>query len=176
MITIETFLQTVGHRVSGGSEYQWQCFGPDARYLDSEFPNRYSASIVFDTQTQVVYEATVCDYEAKRAYRWLKPDFKSEFENEGLNRGCRDQAWDNVGYTDLDVAEDFLTKTRAIVVGESYDTRVSVPLEMSDDELLRLMTMAHEQDITLNQLVEQVLTAAIAQRRIDDWRTFGSVD
>ena len=165
MITIETFLNTVGHRISGGSEYQWQCFGPEARYLDSEFPDRYSASIVFDTQTQVVYEATVCDYEANRAYRWLNPDFKSKFENEGLNRGSHDQAWDTVGYTDLDVAEDFLTKTEAIVNGQSYDTRVSVPLEMSDDELLRLMTMAHEQDITLNQLVEQILTVAIQARK-----------
>lgn len=168
MITIKDFLNTVGYRITGGSEYQWECFGTEARYLDSEFPNRYSASIVFDTQTQVVYEATVCDYKADRAYRWINPDFKSKFENEGLNRGCRDQAWDTVGYTDLEVPEDFLTKTGAIVAGESYDTRITVPLEMSDDEQLRLMTMAHEQDITLNQLVEQILTAAIAQRQTAD--------
>jgi hypothetical protein len=165
MITIENFLNTVGHRISGGSEYQWNCFGPDARYLDSEFPDRYSASIVFDTQTQVVYEATVCDYSANRAYRWLNPDFKSEFENEVLIRGSQDQAWDNVGYIDLDVTEDWLTKARAIVIGESYDTRITVPLEMGDDEMLRLMTMAHEQDITLNQLVEQILTLAIQDRK-----------
>lgn len=165
MITIKTFLNTVGHRVTGGSEYQWQCFGPEARYLDSEILERYSASIVFDTQTQVVYEATVCDYSANRAYRWLNPDFKSEFEDEVQSRGVQDQAWDTVGYTDLDVAEDFLTKASAIVTGQSYDTRITVPLEMSDDEQLRLMTMAHEQDITLNQLVEQILTVAIQARK-----------
>jgi hypothetical protein len=165
MITIENFLNTVGHRISGGSEYQWQCFGPDARYLDSEFPDRYSASIVFDTQTQVVYEATVCDYSANRAYRWLNPDFKSEFENEVLIRGSQDQAWDNVGYIDLDVTEDWLTKARAIVIGESYDSRVSVPIDLPDDEMLALMTLAHERDITLNQLVEQILTLAIQDRK-----------
>jgi len=167
MITIEEFLNTVGHRISGGSEYQWNCFGQDARYLDSEFQGRYSASIVFDAQTQVVYEATVCDYEANRAYRWTRPDFKSAHDAEVKRRNIVDQAWDEVGYTDLDVAEDFLTKTRAIVNGESYDTRITVPLEMSDDEMLRLMTMAHEQDITLNQLVEQILTRAIEQCRSD---------
>jgi predicted HicB family RNase H-like nuclease len=70
-----------------------------------------------------------------------------------------------VGYTDLDVAEDFLNKAGAIVTGQSYDTRITVPLEMSDDEQLRLMIMAHEQDITLNQLVEQILTEAIALRQ-----------
>jgi hypothetical protein len=165
MITIENFLNTVGHRITGGSEYQWECFGHNARYLDSEFPDRYCASIVFDAQTQVVYEATVCDYSANRAYRWLNPDFKSEFEHEVQSRGVQDQAWDEVGYTDLDVAEDFLTKAAAIVAGESYDTRITVPLEMSDSEMLGLMTMAHEQDITLNQLVEQILTVAIQAQK-----------
>jgi hypothetical protein len=53
----------------------------------------------------------------------------------------------------------------AIVTGQNYDTRIEVPLEMSDDEMLRLMTMAHEQDITLNQLVEQILTVAIQARK-----------
>jgi hypothetical protein len=165
MITIENFLNTVGHRISGGSEYQWECFGSNARYLDSEFPDRYCASIVFDTQTQVVYEATVCDYSANRAYRWLNPDFKSAYDAEAQHRNADQEAWDTVGYTDLDVTEDWLTKTRAIVNGESYDTRITVPLEMSDDEMLRLMTMAHEQDITLNQLVEQILTVAIQARK-----------
>jgi hypothetical protein len=165
MITIENFLNTVGHRISGGSEYQWECFGHNARYLDSEFPDRYCASIVFDTQTQVVYEATVCDYSANRAYRWTRPDFKSAYDAEAQHRNADQEAWDTVGYTDLDVAEDFLTKAEAIVNGQSYDTRVSVPLEMSDDEMLRLMTMAHEQDITLNQLVEQILTVAIQAQK-----------
>ena len=167
MITIEDFLHTVDYRITGGSEYQWQCFGHNARYLDSEVLEHYSASVVFDAVTQVVYEATVCDYAADRAYRWTHPDFKSNFDAEVQHRQAGDQAWDTVNYTDLDVTEDFLTKTRAIVNGESYDTRITVPLEMSDDEMLRLMTMAHEQDITLNQLVEQILTQAIEQCRSD---------
>ena len=165
MITIENFLNTVGHRISGGSEYQWQCFGPDARYLDSEFPDRYSASIVFDTQTQVVYEATVCDYAANRAYRWLNPDFKSAYDAEAQRRNADQEAWNNVGYIDLDVPEDYLTKARAIVIGESYDSRVSVPIDLPDDEMLALMTLAHKRDITLNQLVEQILTLAIQDRK-----------
>lgn len=161
MITIEEFLQTVGHRISGGSEYQWQCFGPDARYLDSEFPDRYSASIVFDTQTQVVYEATVCDYSANRAYRWLNPNWAPKHMLEVTERGAQDQAWDTVGYTDLEVPEDWLTKARAIVIGESYDTRISIPLDLPDSEMLALMTMAHERDMTFNDFVTEILEQAI---------------
>lgn len=165
MITIEEFLNTVDYRITGGSQYMWQCFGVNARYLDSEVQDRYSASIVFDSHTQLVYEATVCDYAADHAYRWINPDFSAAFQAEVADRRAGDQAWDDVDYTDLDVTEDFLTKTAAIVTSRSYDTRVTVPLELSDSEMLRLMTMAHDQDITLNQLVEQILTLEIQARK-----------
>jgi hypothetical protein len=157
MITIKDFLNAVSYRITGGSEYQWQCFGPDARYLDSEILERYSASIVFDTQTQLVYEATVCDYEVDRAYRWLNPDFNAAHDAEVLSRGGGDRAWDDVDYTDLDVPEDWLTKAQAIVNGESYDTRVSVPIDLPDHEMLRLMFMAHERDMTFNNFVTEIL-------------------
>ena len=41
------------------------------------------------------------------------------------------------------------------------DNRVDVEIELTDEEWYTLMKMAHEQDITLNQLVEQVLSAEI---------------
>lgn len=41
------------------------------------------------------------------------------------------------------------------------DNRVDVEIELANEEWYTLMKMAHEQDITLNQLVERVLTAEI---------------
>jgi predicted HicB family RNase H-like nuclease len=37
------------------------------------------------------------------------------------------------------------------------DDRVIIGLELEQDLLYQLMLMAHEQDITLNQLVEKIL-------------------
>lgn len=37
------------------------------------------------------------------------------------------------------------------------DTRAEVELDLPDSELFDLMLMAHNQDITLNQLVENIL-------------------
>lgn len=51
------------------------------------------------------------------------------------------------------------------------DNRVEVELELTNEEWFQLMRMAHEQDITLNQLVERVLTAEIdrlEQERAND--------
>jgi len=39
----------------------------------------------------------------------------------------------------------------------STDNRVIIGVELEQDLLYQLMLMAHEQDITLNQLVEQIL-------------------
>jgi predicted HicB family RNase H-like nuclease len=37
------------------------------------------------------------------------------------------------------------------------DNRVIIGLELDQDLLYRLMLMAHEQDITLNQMIEKIL-------------------
>ena len=46
------------------------------------------------------------------------------------------------------------------------DDRVIIGLELEQDLLFQLMLMAHEQDITLNQLVEQVLRAYLDQQTV----------
>jgi hypothetical protein len=71
------------------------------------------------------------------------------------------QAWDDVNYVDLDVDDDFIQKALAIKAGEDYDTRVSVPVDFTDEELLAYMKIAHERDITFNQLIEDALREAI---------------
>ena len=43
------------------------------------------------------------------------------------------------------------------------DNRVDVEIELANEEWYALMRQAHEEDITLNQLVERVLTEEIAR-------------
>lgn len=167
MITIENFSQAVQFKFTGGSPYHWNCFGSDARWLDSE-DNTYSASMIFDGNDQIVYIAEVCDYTNNRAYRWTHPDFKEKHNNEAVERGVKVlQAWDDVDYVELETCEDFLEKCSAIVTGKDYDTRVSVPLDLPDDELLKFMVAAHERDMTFNSFVEEALRTAIEEHNRD---------
>jgi len=73
------------------------------------------------------------------------------------------EAWDDVDYVDLDVADDFIQKALAIRAGENYDTRVQVPVDFSDEELLQYMKLAHERDMTFNEFVEEALRHAISE-------------
>jgi hypothetical protein len=165
MITLKEFMELVDYRITEGSEYCWECFGSNAYSLSywNQDHNGHSICITFDTRTHEVYAVEACDYKHNRAYRLINPDYKFAYDDEAAGRDiCANQAWDDVNYVDLEVDDDFIQKALAIIAGEDYDTRVDVPLRMDDDALFELMKRAHEQDITLNQLVEDILRNVIA--------------
>ena len=171
MITLKEWMEVVDYRITEGSGYEWRCYGTYAYCLDSWNGNQdgHSLSITFDQKTQVVYEVQIHDYLHNRAYRMINPDYVKAHTAEAGSRGSdRDEAWDDVNYIDLDVDDDWIQKALAVVAGEDYDTRVSVTIDLSDADMLTLMKMAHDRDITFNQLVEEVLQAAIKAHNVKD--------
>ena len=164
MITLKDFMKTVDYRITEGSDYCWQCYGHNAHMLDSWNGDQagHSLTVIFDTKTQTVYEAQAHDYVRQRAYRLVNPDFKAAHDREANQRDVNlNQAWDDVDYIDLETVEDFLEKAQAIVANEDYDTRVQVPVDFSDEELLTYMKMAHERDMTFNEFIETALRQVI---------------
>ena len=153
------------HRITGGSEYSWQCYGSNARYLDYESDHAH-ASVLFDSETQVVYEASVNAKDEKLTpYRWINPEYKDAYYAESANKKIDpNNAWDDTNWCDLEVTDDWLEKARAIFNGESFDNRVQVPIDLDDDMMLKLCLEAHKRDITLNKMVEQILEMAIANK------------
>ena len=166
MITMKEWMELVDYKITEGSEFGWKCYGHDAYMLDSWNGEQdgHSFTVIFDTKTQVVYEVQAHDYVHNRAYRMINPDFQKKAKKEARKRDVKkDMAWDDVNYVDLEVDDDFIQKCLSIREGEDYDTRVQVPLDLDDDLLFDLMKMAHERDITLNQMVEVVLRQVIDQ-------------
>jgi hypothetical protein len=164
MITLKEWMEIVDYRITEGSDYCWHCYGNDVHMLDSWNGEQdgHSFTVIFDTKTQVVYEVQAHDYVHNRAYRMINPDFQKKNKKEAKRRDIdKNNAWDDVDYVDIEVDDDFFQKCLAIKAGEDYDTRVSVPMDFSDEELLTYMKLAHEQDITFNQLVERALREAI---------------
>jgi hypothetical protein len=171
MLTVKEWMELVDYKITEGGEYGWRCFGDDAYSLSSWNGEQdgWSFDIVFDRKTQEVYTVEVCDYKRQRAYRMINPDFRQAYDDEAATHGTMaKQAWDDVDYVDLEIDEDFATKAMWIKTDQDYDTRVSVPLTVPDDALFELMKQAHEQDITLNELVEKILRDFIADEMSDD--------
>jgi hypothetical protein len=168
MITMKEWMELVDYKITEGSDYGWQCYGPNSYTLDSwngvHGTGGYSFSIVFSTKSQKVYEVSMCDYTNNRAYRMINPKNVEKYLKEAESKSeLANQAWDDVNYIDLDVDDDFIQKALAIRAGEDYDTRVQVEVDFSDEDLLQYMKLAHERDMTFNELVEEALRHAIAE-------------
>lgn len=164
MITLKQYFEIINYRVSEGYQFQWRCYGPNAYGLesvDNHPTDGHSIGIVFDTQNQTVYQVEAHDYKNNHSYRLANAEFSEARLKECRERGFEDVAYDDVKFTDLETVEDFVEKATAIANGEEYDDRVSIPVDLPDNVLFTLMKQAHEQDITLNQLMENVLKEAI---------------
>ena len=170
MITLQQFLETFNYRITEGSEYGWGCYGNNAHQLGTwngvHGEGGWSGNIVFDTKNQTVYNVEVCDYTNNRAYRLINAAYQDNYRKEASTRGMlENQAWDDVNFVDLEIEKDWLEKACAIVANKDYDTRVQIPLDLDTDLLFRLMQQAHEHDITLNQMVEKIMVAAMDDRK-----------
>jgi len=151
MLTLKEWMELVDYKITEGSEFYTNI--PGLYSLDSwnQEQDGFTFFIAFDPKDdQRVYVVEACDYANNRAYRLKDPAIELD-----------DQAWDDVKWCDLEVDDDFIQKALAIKAGEEYDTRVSIPLELEDDLLFELMKKAHEEDITLNQMVERLLREVI---------------
>ena len=157
-MNLKDWFELVNYRISEGSEYNIN-YAPDCYSLTSWDGSQEGSSfnVVFSTKTQAVYLMEACDYKNNRAYRYINPEWTDEYGHDNIIEDLGAEAWDDVDFCHLDVYEDFLEKSRAIFDGESYDTRVSIPLTLNDDEMFQLMKYAHESDMTLNKFVEKIL-------------------
>ena len=167
MITLKEWMEIVGYRITEGSDYCWDCYGPNAYQLDSWSGSNdgYSFTINFDTVTQVVYEVQAHDYANNRAYRLRNPAYTEGHDAEAEDRDCPpNEAWEDVNYVDLETVNDWTEKAAAIIAGQAYDERVEVPLNLDKEELYQLMQLAHEHDMTLNQFVEKILREEIVNK------------
>jgi len=163
MITIKDFLEMIKYRINGGDEYQWKAFGSHAYTIDywDGKHDGCSAYAIYDIKDQTVYQIELADYRNDRIYLWTNPEFVEAHNAECKARGfLPDSAWDDKKYIILEDPQDVLEKGRAIVNNEPYDTRVSIPIDIPEKELLMLFSMAHKQDITFNQLMENILSEA----------------
>jgi len=165
---MKEWMELVDYKITEGDTFGWQCYGSNAYQLSSwnglHNNGGWSFNIVFSTKSHKVYEVTVCDFTRDHAYRMINPDYIKKHKKEAKSRNVNlNEAWDCVEYVDLEVDDDFIQKCLAIRAGEDYDTRVSVPVDFSDEDLLQYMKLAHERDMTFNELIEEALRHAIEE-------------
>lgn len=67
--------------ITGGGKFQWNCFGDNSWMLDLN-----KASVVFDTETNEIYEIEFHEYTDNHEdwviYRWFHPDYQEQYLKE----------------------------------------------------------------------------------------------
>jgi hypothetical protein len=153
MITLKEFMEVANYRITEGGDY----FAYGGAYALTSWngdQDGYSLEIIFSPRTQEVYEVQACDYKHNRAYRLVHGDYRDEKLN--------DEAWDDTKWIDLESDDDWFQKALSIVAGEDYDTRVTIPLDLPEAELMVLFKAAHDADMTFNDFVEKILREKLA--------------
>ena len=153
MITLKEWMEVANYRITEGSDY-FAYGGAYALTSWSGDQDGYSLEIIFSPRTQEVYEVQACDYKHNRAYRLVHGDYRDEKLN--------DEAWDNTNWIDLESDDDWFQKALSIVAGEDYDTRVTIPIDLPEAELMVLFKAAHDADMTFNDFVEKILREKLA--------------
>jgi hypothetical protein len=161
MIKLHKFLNVISYNVHDKTFLENSIYNQESDLI-CEISNgngEYYLTCIFDVISQEILEITAEDYKLGNLYRWTTEDFAEQQKDNLTN-------WVGKEYYDLELAEDILEKSSAIVAGKPYDTRVLVPLELSDEDFMSFATLAHKKDVTFNQLIEQALRAAIAEKKI----------
>jgi hypothetical protein len=157
MIYLNDFFNLVNFKITGGSEYLWNCFGNNARFLDSEQENQ-DTSCIFDAQTQELYVlhfSHMVKEDTFEAYRWINPKYKEKYIEEHNQRNIDYTLFvDETPYNDFDNINDFIAVVDKFSGFAKYTT---MSIELDDDLILELTKKAMELNLTIDVLVNNIL-------------------
>ena len=102
-ITIKEFVTAIKFNLGDGFEYQWNCYGDHAYSIGWMKSDRTAtASIIYDINSQKVYQMEVWDELNNKVYRWMRPEYSKVHAREARRRGINDKiAMDRVRYEEL---------------------------------------------------------------------------
>lgn len=157
MIYLNNILQLIEFKITGGTEFLWNCFGTNARYLDSD-NSEYSISCIFDSVTQEVYKIQFYVNNSKDLMDncfWLNPAYRQNFLDESESRNVDPYSLDeDIAIYEFMNLHDFITHIRNRVGIEEMET---ISLDLEDDLLISLTKLAQERNVTLDVLIQNIL-------------------
>ena len=165
---LESVIKAAQFKIVGGAPFGWQNFGSNARTLEfSKTGDGYDcASVVFDTVTQEVYEITFNpEFDASKNYRWINPTYLDEYKKECLKKGVTFEIFgDSDRWIDCELSEDIVDKISTYFSTGTFDERIMVSLDLSDEAVVALNTLAAAKGVSIDIVAEEILTEELSKR------------
>lgn len=107
-------------KVISGSDYLWDCFGKNSRYIDFGYEETAPiVSSVFDATTQEVYVVEIFDTKNDHAWRYIDPRYKQLYVDECRRRNVNpDICWDDKKFVNIDNIQAILLIDKFFNTGE----------------------------------------------------------
>jgi len=164
MNTLTNFLKAIDYKITDSSEYHWDCYGDEIRCIDSYNVGLTECSALFTKNGGTIRELTMHDFESLRSYRWTDPQFTQARKDEALSIKVDDNvAYGDINFIELEMIEDMFEKMTAVTKGEKYDTRITIPVDLTEQEFLEVARAAHALDITINAFFEMAIKEVLCR-------------
>lgn len=156
-------------RIEGGSPYGWNCFGPNAQYLD--FPN---VGVVFDRVTQDVYyiDAWPNNYtKDTKSIFWVDNNYEVAYRKESYLRRTNDTARNSVPTYDDNADQCFsykaiLTIAEAVMDEREFDPELANEIELffAAGEFETFTQTAESMGMTFDEFVSMALKEKLEKK------------
>lgn len=169
---LQDIITAAQFKIFEGSEYQWACYGSNARFLDfqSNFEN-VTASCIFDSQNQTIYEASL--YIGEKAYRWINPAFEQAMKDESFARNLDPRLFcDTSLFCDCEVPEDLIEKITDAFNTGTCTNDIVIPLLLTEEQENLFARLP--EGTNLNEFITQSLLEKIAEVQAENkinWET-----
>lgn len=121
IMTIKEYLETINYKITSAEDFCWNCYGENTLTFETWNGDieGVSSSIIFDSQSQKVYEVFVIDYGTAQAFRWVHPEFVEKMIADATDRDVDHSiAADAIKFVDLTDEHVILEKIRTMVAYE----------------------------------------------------------
>lgn len=166
---LNNYLDAIKNNITNIETYNWDCYGDNCKIFDSYIEKRYECNAVVALPSGELRELTFHDFVKSKSYRWIDPDYKDVYNSEASSLGVNpNEAWDDVLYCEVELVEDILEKMTAVNEGREYDPRITIPVNMTNEEFMQIAKAAHQLDITINEFIHRALVEALEYR--EQWK------
>lgn len=152
-IKVFQFYEAVNNRISSGSPFLWDCYGPDCRIIEAVMDDAMNddrlgaADAIID---KLGYVRELRFRFGGTEIVWFDPDFREAAESERIAR----QVERDFEITELS-GEEFLQTIKNVFLPD--DGKVDFEFEIDEELLLMLAMCAHRKNVTLARLIEIIL-------------------
>jgi hypothetical protein len=119
-------IQQCGARVCDGTQYQWECYGPNAHFMEfADVTGEPYCSAVFDKKNYQVYEVEIFIPGQDQVFKWIDKEFEKAHNKEAKKRKVDVSiAYDDVKFS---MVTDTTILQYAKDIGEMYYDDLPIP-------------------------------------------------